>query len=60
MVEYLPVIKATTGIRKGYVVGKHPEHKFDWGKENQATSILWLIHFDISGPMPVTYMNGSR
>ena len=32
MVEGLPVIKAATGIYKGCVVGKHPEHKFDWGK----------------------------
>ena len=32
MVEGLPVVKATIGICKGYVVGKHPEHKFDRGK----------------------------
>ena len=32
MVEGLPVIKATTGICKGCVVGKHYEHKFDQGK----------------------------
>ena len=32
MVEGLPVIKATTRICKGCVVGKHPEHKFDRGK----------------------------
>ena len=29
MVEGLLIIKVTTGICKGYVVGKHPEHKFD-------------------------------
>ena len=34
MVEGLSVIKATTGICKGCVVGKHPEHKFDRGKES--------------------------
>ena len=60
MVEGLPVIKATTGICKGCVVGKHPEHKFDRGKANPATCILGLIHSDISGPMPITSMNGSR
>ena len=60
MVEVLPVIKETTGICKGLVIGKHPEHKFDRGKENRATSILGIIHYDISGPMPVTSMNGSR
>ena len=60
MVEGLPVIKATTRVCKGCVIGKHPEHKFDRGKENRATSILGLIHSDISGLMLVTYMNGSR
>ena len=47
MVEGLPVIKATTGICKGCVVGKHLEHKFDQGKESQASCILGLIHSDI-------------
>ena len=42
------------------MIGKHPEHKFDRGKENRATCILGLIHSDISGSMPVTSMNGSR
>ena len=59
MVEGLPVIKETTGICKGYVIGKHPEHKFDWGKENRATGILGLIHYNINGVIPITYMNGS-
>ena len=60
MVEGLLVIKETTGICKGYVIGKHPEHKFDRGKANQATCILGLIHSDICGPIPITSMNGSR
>ena len=60
MVEGLPVIKATTGICKGCVVGKHPEHKFDRGKASRASCILGLIHYDISSPMPITSMNGSR
>ena len=58
MVEGLPVIKETTGNCKGCVIGKHPKHKFDRGKENQATCILGLIHSDISGMMPITSMNG--
>ena len=60
MVEGLPVIKETTGICKGCVVGKHPEHKFDRGKESQALCILGLINYDISCPMLITSMNGSR
>ena len=60
MVECLPVIKATTRICKGRVVGKHPEHKFDREKANRVTSILGMIHSNISGSIPVTSMNGSR
>ena len=60
MVEGLLVIKETTGICKGCVIGKHPEHKFDRWKENRATCILGLIYYDISGMMPITSMNVSR
>ena len=60
MVEGIPVIKDTTGICKGCVVGKNPEHKFDRGKASRASCILGLIHFDISSPMPITSMNVSR
>ena len=60
MVEGLLVIKETTGIYKGYVVGKHPEHTFDWGKASRASCILGMIHSDISGMIPITSMNVSR
>ena len=60
MVEYLPIIKATKGICKGCVIGKHPEHKFDRGKANRDTSILGLIYSDIIGLIPITSINGSR
>ena len=60
MVEGLLPIKISSGICKGCIVDKHLEHKFDRGEASRATSILGLIHFDISGPMPTTYMSGSR
>ena len=60
MVEGLPIIKATTGVCKGCILGKHPEHKFDWGKESWASEILGLIHSDISKPIPITSFNGSQ
>ena len=60
MVEGLLVIKETTGICKGCVVGKHPEHKYGQGKANRATCILGMIHYDISGLISITSMNGSR
>ena len=40
-------------------MGKHPEHKFDQGKETQESEILGPIHSDISVPIPITSMNGS-
>ena len=60
MVEGLLVIKTSNGICKCCIVGKHPEHKFDQGKASRASSILGLIHYDISGNIPTTSMNGSR
>ena len=60
MVEGLLVIKETTGNCKGCVIGKHPEHKFNRGKENRATCILGMIHSNINGLIPVTSMNRSR
>ena len=60
MVVGLLVIKDTTRICKGCVVGKHPEHKFDWGKESRATCILGQINSDINGPIPIKSMNGSK
>ena len=59
MVEGLLAIKTTKGVCKGCIVGKQPEHKFNRGKASRASSILGLIHSNISRPMPTTSMNGS-
>ena len=60
MVEGLPAIKTSSVICKCCIVHKHPEHKFDWGKESCASSILGMIHSDINGLILTTYMNVSR
>ena len=60
MLEGLPTIKTSSGICKGCIVDKHPEHKFDAGRKNHATCILGMIHLDISIPISTTSMNGSR
>ena len=57
MVEGLLEIRTTKGICKGCVVGKHPEHKFDRGKACRESSILGLLHSDISRPISITSMN---
>ena len=58
--EHLPTLKTSSGICKGCISGKHPEHKFDRGKESHAKSILGLIHSDISKTMTTTSMIVSR
>ena len=60
MVEGLLAVKSSKWICKGCIVDKHPENKFDQGKEGIATCILGLSHSDISGPIPTTSMNGLR
>ena len=59
MAKGLPTIKSSSGICKGYIVGKHPEHKFDRGKASHEKGIWGLIHSYISGPIPTTSMSGS-
>ena len=60
MIEGFPLIKSSQGICNGWLVQKHPEWKYDVGKERRDPSTLDLIHSDVSGPMPTTSMNGSR
>ena len=59
MVEGLQTIKTSNGICKGCIVGKHPKHKFDRGKESHAKNILGLINSNIIRLMLTTYMSGS-
>ena len=60
MVEGLPLIKTSDGVCPGFLVGKHSKKRYEVGKETRATSTLDLIHNDVSGPIPITYVNGSR
>ena len=60
MVEGLLAIKTSNGICKGCIVGKHPEHKFDWGKESVEKCNLGLVNFDIRNPMPTTSTSSSQ
>jgi hypothetical protein len=54
MVEGLPAIKFTSGVCKGCILGKHPEKKFEKGKEQRDSSPLEMIHSDIMGPFLYT------
>ena len=60
MVEGLPLIKISNGLCPNCLVGKHPEKRYEVGKETRATSIIDLIHSDVSRPIPTTSINGSR
>ena len=60
MVDGLPLLQTSDGVCPGCLVGKHPEKRYEVGKSHRATSILNLIHSDVSVPMPTTSINGSR
>jgi hypothetical protein len=52
MVDGLPNIHFSKGICEGYVLGKHPQEKFDKEKTHKAYFPLNLIHSDLMGPFP--------
>ena len=60
MVEGFPSIQTSDGVCAGCLVGKHPEMKYDVGKEHRFVSTLDLIHNDVAGPIPTNSINGCR
>ena len=60
MVEVSPLINSSECVCNGFLVGKHPELRYEVGKERRDSYVLDPIHSDVSGSMPTTYMNGSR
>ena len=60
MVEGLSLIKSSEGVCTGFLVGKHLEKIYEVGKEIRVSSTLYLIHSDVSRPIPIKYLNGSR
>ena len=58
MVEGFPSIQTPNGVCVGFLVGKHPEKKYDVGKAHRASSVLDLIHSDVVGPIPTNSING--
>ena len=58
--EGFPLIQTSDGVCLGCLVGKHPEKRYEVGKEHRVVFILDLIHSDVSRPMPTTSNNGSR
>ena len=49
MVEGFPSIQTSDGVCASYLVGKHPENKYDVGKAHRDVSTLDLIHSDVAG-----------
>jgi hypothetical protein len=60
LVEVLPSIHFSEGICEGCVLGKHPQEKFDKGKNHRASSPLDLIHNDLMDPFPHPSINKVR
>jgi hypothetical protein len=52
MVKGLPDIHFYEGVFEGCILGKHPEEKFEKGKERRTSSSLELVHSDLMGPFP--------
>ena len=44
----------------GFLVRKHPEKRYEVGKETRVASTLDIICSDVSRPIPTTSMNGSK
>ena len=59
MVEGFPSIQTSNGVCASFLVGKHPEKRYEVGKAHRAASTLDFIQSDVSGPMPTTSINGS-
>ena len=60
MVEGFPLIQTSDGICSGCIVGKHPDMRYEFGKEHRASYILDLIHSDVVGLMPTTSIDGCK
>ena len=52
MVIGLPKIKFSKGFCQGFILGKHPEHKYEKASHERTSALLELIHSDTSGPFP--------
>ena len=60
MVEVLSLIMSFEVVCNGCLVGKHPERRYEVGKERRVSSTLDLVHSVFSRSMPTTSMNGYR
>jgi hypothetical protein len=52
MVDGLPHIQYMDRVFQGCILGKHPEDNFNIGKAWRASSLLELVHSEITGPFP--------
>jgi hypothetical protein len=57
MVYGLPHIQYTNRVCQGCILGKHPEENFNTGKAWRESSLLYLVHSEISGPFPHPSIN---
>ena len=60
MGEGFPQIRLSNGACIGCVVGKHPERRYEKGKERRETQPLGLVHSDLIGTLPTPSYGGSR
>jgi hypothetical protein len=57
MVKGFPSIHFSEGVCEGCILDKHPEEKFEKGKETRTSSSLELVQSDIMGPFSHSSIN---
>ena len=60
MVIGLPNTNFSKGVCQGYILEKHPEHKYERDSHERTSAPLELIHSDISGPFPHMSMSEAK
>jgi hypothetical protein len=60
MVIGLLDIRFSEGVCEGCVLGKHPQEKFEKGKDHKSSSPLCIIHSDLMGPFMDPFVNKER
>jgi hypothetical protein len=57
MVKGLPNIHFSKGFCQGCILEKHPQEKFEKGKDWRASSPLDIVHIDLMGYFPHPSIN---
>ena len=60
MVEGFPLIETSDGVCRSFLVGKHPEKRYEVGKAHTATSIVDFMHKHVAVQISKKLINVCR